>query len=306
MKQAVTLFFVLSIGCQARAANIVNLGGEFEQFLIATQGIPQDKVEAEWEKFESKHQLIYDQYVYRKNTAGWEQQLRKKRDHFFAQLPSIRDDMKALFTQADSVVANQESSFRKIFPDLASDIPVYFLPSLTSFNGMAVPLPEFGRYGLLVGVDFVVQRKEDLDVLFSHEFFHAYHSDKIEGASGKTMATPLWLEGLATYVSGVLNPDRPDAVLLMEPNLARECDKPAFVNDLAKKYRAVIDTDGQTTYEDWFMMSGATKPNRRGYCLGLHVIRNLTKTYTLSEMKKWPENRFSKKIKTVLKTMAQD
>ena len=159
------------------------------------------------------------------------------------------------------------------------------------------------KTGLMMGVNFIVERKDDLDVLFSHEFFHAYQDDKIEGSTGQTMATPVWFEGFVTYVSGVLNPDRKDTVLLMDSTLARECDKPTFIKDIAKQYLAVIDTDGQTTYEDWFMMSGPTQPTRRGYCLGLHVMRNLIKTFTPAETVKWDEARFSTEIKSVLQEM---
>lgn len=299
------LLGILLFFSQSRAANIINLGVEFDQFLTATQDLPKDKVETEWERFESKHQFIYDRYVYRKDAAGWEQRLRNKRDQFFSQLPVYKEDMKALFASADKVVAEKEAAFRAMFPDLASDIPVYFLPSLRSFNGKVGPLPEFGRSGLMMGVDFIVERKDDMDVLFSHEFFHAYQDDKIEGTSGQTMATPLWFEGFATYVSGVLNPDRSDTVLLMAPDLATECGKSAFVKDLAKQYLTIINTDGQTTYADWFMMSGTIQPTRRGYCLGLHVMRRLAQTYAPTEMVRWAEERFSKEINTVLQEMAK-
>jgi hypothetical protein len=72
-----------------------------------------------------------------------------------------------------------------------------------------------------MGVDFIAERNDNLNVLFSHEFFHTYHEDHLKpGDSGRTMATPLWKEGLATYISGVLNPDQNDAVLLMDTELA--------------------------------------------------------------------------------------
>jgi hypothetical protein len=110
MKQfrCLTLLAVLSLTSQVWAANVINLGAEFEKFLAATQNLTLDKFEAEWERFESKHQFIYDRYVYRKDDAGWEQRLRMKRDQFFAQLPVLQDDMKALFASADKVVAEKE------------------------------------------------------------------------------------------------------------------------------------------------------------------------------------------------------
>lgn len=139
--QCLSLLVTLLLSTDLWAANIINLGDDFDQFLVATQNLPKDKVENEWERFESKHQSIYDRYVYRKHTPGWEQRLREKRDLFFGQLPVLKDDMKALFASAELIVAEKEAAFRAVFPDLSSDIPVYFLPSLLSFNrGAALDL----------------------------------------------------------------------------------------------------------------------------------------------------------------------
>lgn len=299
------LLGALCFSSHSSAARIVNLGSDFDQFLRNTAHASQEEVEAEWERFEAKHQSIYDKHVYRKGDTDWELRLRKKRDLFFHGLPQLKDDMQTLFASAEKIVIEKEAAFRVLFSDLSPDIPVYFLPSLLSFNGKVGFLSEFGRSGLLMGVDFIVQRKDDMDVLFSHEFFHAYHGDKIVGSVGKTMATPLWQEGFATYISGVLNPDRDDDVLLMDSVLGRECKKPAFVQDLARQYLAILQTDGQTTYNDWFLLNGPTQPTRRAYCLGLHALRNLAKIYPLTEMVTWDEDRFSKETSMALQSMAQ-
>ena len=58
------------------AAQLVNLGSEFDAFVKASQGKTSQDVEAEWVKFESKHQAIYDSAVYRKSEKDWEQRLR--------------------------------------------------------------------------------------------------------------------------------------------------------------------------------------------------------------------------------------
>jgi len=287
------------------AARVINLGDEFDQFVKTSAGTSREVVEAEWDRFESRHQYIYDRFVYRKGDSGWEQRKQKKRNAFFAKLFSIQDDMRAIFTSAERLVAEKEAAFRYAFPDMTSDIPVYFLPSLLSFNGKVGTLPEYHRSGLLMGVDAIVDRKDDMDVLFHHEFFHAYQDGKIEGPTGRTMATPLWFEGLATYVSGILNPDRSDSVLLMDDVLAEKCRKPEFVKQLARKYLLVIEDDGQKTYEDWFMGSGPTQPTRRGYCLGLQAMRLLSENHSLSEVVRWNEDRFSKVLSKVLSALSE-
>jgi hypothetical protein len=114
------------------------------------------------------------------------------------------------------------------------------------------------------------------------------------------MATPLWKEGFATYVSGVLNPNLSDAELLMDPVLAHSCDDPTAVSLMAADFLKVLATDGANSYADWFMMSGTTQPTRRGYCLGLRIIRTLAASHPVTEMVNWDEARFSLEASAVL------
>jgi hypothetical protein len=188
-----------------------------------------------------------------------------------------------------------------LFPDLPNDVVVYLVPSLFSFNGKVAKLPSSGRAALFIGVDFVAKRNDNLDVLFSHEFFHAYHDGKIAtGDMNSTMASPLWKEGFATYVSGLLNPTQPLDVLLMDKVLAEDCKSKDKISDMAKAYLPLLETDGETTYEDWFLMSGPTRPTRRGYCLGYFAVQEIAKSHDLSELTTWSEKQVSSELKNVL------
>src|SRR5258708_2762321 len=94
------LFMTLATAPFAGAAKLVNLGSEFEAFLAASQGQAPDQVEKNWEAFESHHQKIYNEAIYRKDTPGWEARLRTKRDVFFAKLPTFSAKMVELFNHA--------------------------------------------------------------------------------------------------------------------------------------------------------------------------------------------------------------
>lgn len=287
------------------AANLINAGPDFEKFLNAIEGQTPATVELEWMRFEAKYNPVYDEYIFQKGQPQWKVRRAIHRDEFLTQLPALKEEMKALFAEAEKIVAKHEASFRQIFPDLDDHTPVLFLPSVLTFNGKAGPMPLFGgRMGLLVGVDSIVQHKDDIDVLFSHELFHTYHQSRIQGKWAQTMATPLWTEGLGTYVSGVLNPDRDDRVLLNDDELAAACAKPEFVRELARQYLEVKPTFDISVYNDWFMLNGPTKPWRRGYCLGLQVVRRIAKSFSIAEMVKWDEARFGAKIQSVLKEIA--
>jgi hypothetical protein len=262
-----------------------------------------------WETFESKYQSIFDFKIYHKDNNGWETRLAKKRSSFFSKLPSIKDGMIQLFDNAQEIVKKREELFKAYFPDLKEDIPVYILPSLFSFNGKVAEIPGTTNYGLFIGVDYITYRKDNLNVLFSHEFFHVYHISKRDpNSNDKTMASPLWKEGFATYVSGLLNPDQADDVLLMDKDLANKCQDPHYVSELAKLYLPLLKTDGKTTNVDWFNMSSKEEIKRRGYCLGLKVIREIVKNKnnTILDMTTWDEDHFSNEITKVLEKLSTE
>lgn len=295
----IPLLCAFVISSLANAATVVSTADEFKQATENWDSLDEGQRLRNWEHFESKYQDIYDDVVYQKQTAGWEERQIKKRQKFFQSLPGIRTDMLELFQNTN--ISEAELRFKELFSDLPGDIPVVLMPSIFSFNGKVTYVSQFKQSALLIGIDFVAQRKDNIHVLFSHEFFHAYHQRKIpEGSTGATMATPLWKEGFATYVSGALNPEQTDEVLLMDKDLAAKCNQSEFVAEIANQYLAVLETDGEATYADWFLMSGPTQPTRRGYCLGLHVVREIAKTNSILDMTTWEEARFSKVIKGTL------
>jgi hypothetical protein len=299
------IFLTILIPYFALAAQVVNLGPDYKDFLNATKGKSQSVIEQEWSKFEAKHQALYDEAVFGKSDSGWQDRRTKQLAAFLSKVEPLLPKMIELFDRAEEIVNEKESLFKTLFPDLPNDIPVIFMPSLSTFNGKLTNISGYNRMPLLIGIDFIVERNDNLDVLFTHEFFHAYHLGKLPpGSTWRTMATPLWIEGFATYVSGVLNPTQPDSILLMDQTLASKCANTDWLAEAAKQYLSVLDTDNETTYTDWFTLRGQTQPPRRGYCLGLHVIREVAKTHSLSEMVVWHEDRFSKEISLVLLKMS--
>ncbi|MBK9323747.1 MAG: hypothetical protein IPM97_12530 [Bdellovibrionaceae bacterium] len=48
------------------------------------------------------------------------------------------------------------------------------------------------------------------------------------------------------------------------------------------------------------MTSGQAQPTRRGYCLGLRVIREVANVNALGDMIKWEETKFSVEIEKTL------
>lgn len=119
------------------------------------------------------------------------------------------------------------------------------------------------------------------------------------------MASPLWIEGLATFVSGVMNPLATDGQLLMDVELGKLCDR-AHVSLWAQQYLLVMDQEpGGENYADWYRVLTEQVPKRRGYCLGYRASAWIAKKDTLASMLTWDETRYGSELKMALTVLAQ-
>jgi hypothetical protein len=166
-------------------------------------------------------------------------------------------------------------------------------------------------------VDTLVLEHADMSVLFPHELFHLYHAEHAgiqnDGVmAGADLTLPLFAEGLATYVSSVLSSGHSDGQLLLQNDLgalpvARLPEIAGrFLADADKK---AIDPAHPEAFGRWFMGSKAKYqpdlPNRAGYWLGFHVIRQMRRHYTLREVASWSPSKAQMQTRAALLQMAQ-
>ena len=123
---------------------------------------------------------------------------------------------------------------------------------------------------------------------------------------------PLWLEGMATYASGQLNPGNSDGVLLLDDKLDSVCVKNY------KHYAAIFQKNSSVRLSDqkfgrihgiWF--AGKRKKNiktdipiRAGYCLGLQAVKHLAGTNTLADMAGWPLQKAHEQVVNTLRKIS--
>jgi hypothetical protein len=180
-------------------------------------------------------------------------------------------------------------SFRREFPDFRYEGRIYLLNSLDSFDGAVRPVA--GQPSLLFGVETIarINRPEaDLAPFFHHELFHVYHAQFDSEGRGE-LYRALWNEGLAVYVSRVLNPNAPD-----EQVFGRPIDMPqrvrAVLPELARQFRENMDSTSPTEYARYFSgrppPAAATPeiPPRTGYYLGYLVARQLARRHELRSL----------------------
>lgn len=176
------------------------------------------------------------------------------------------------------------ATFQKAFDDFDTDFDVYILHSLGEMDGGARMIN--GKQYFIFGIDGIIEHHNaDTDVPFyHHEFFHMYHYQNYVGA--EKLWAALWAEGLATYVSGAMNPGSSyrDMMLDVPPGLVEKCeaDLPYLWAKLAEK----LDSGSEDDYATFFLFSSKDPriPKRAGYYLGYLIAKELSQGRTLKEL----------------------
>jgi uncharacterized protein YjaZ len=140
---------------------------------------------------------------------------------------------------------------------------------------------------LVLGVEMIdrIETPAQMPVFFAHELFHRYNY-RVAGFSDdpgdhQPIWRTLWAEGLATYVSAKLNPDRPlSDAMLFPPDLAERA-----APQIERLARALRDNDAPNPglYAEYFEV-GSTKsgiPPRAGYYVGYRVASLAAREYSL-------------------------
>jgi hypothetical protein len=185
-----------------------------------------------------------------------------------------------------------EAKFRAAFPDFRCNFAIYLAPTFGQMDGGGRIVA--GRPALVFGVDTVAgfETPEQLPVLFAHELFHRYHAQAAGFGDDDNADAPvwrtLWTEGLATYVSATLNPDRPLADALLLPRDLEAQPRPILPR-LAAELAARLDAVDPAFTGEYFQYHDATAtargvPWRAGYYVGYLVARDLGRSRSLNEL----------------------
>src|SRR6202035_3337731 len=210
------------------------------------------------------HPEIYDRpQIFKTDLGTLEQYL----DGLDTYLPAIEQIHRRFEEQRASI----QAKFLAAFPDFDSArARVYLMLSLFRFDGK---MPHDNPRMLLLGLDGLAKfhgADVRLPVILSHELFHVYHFqvnplprdvDQVE------LYRLVWQEGLATYVSQVLNPEASLADVLLDPRLATA--GPQFGSLFAHSLLTQLEsTDDATTALYLAYRHGGQIPARMGYLIG--------------------------------------
>ena len=301
------LLLYLSPALAAPAASfaIHDFMPDFWQFWAAAENQPVERQAELWENlYVSKHQAVFD------DLAGpckdqWEPVWARTR--YFPNLPRIAPSMRDATANLPEKLSATQARFLERFPDMKWAGDIYVMASGYCFNGRAQMIQ--GRGAILFGMDATVALgQKDLSPGMTHELFHRYHHQffDFEGSSNYPLWTTLWAEGMAQYVSEELNPGASDADLAHVPigtipNV--DARRQELAEDFLKRFASTQEADAKIWFNDTNSKDPFVPP-RAGYELGVLVVRDLAKHYSLLTMAHWPQSEAQPKIQETLAAMA--
>ncbi len=226
------------------------------------------------------HPEVYDRPQVFKTDPGTLEKYLTALDEY---LPAIENIHRRFNEQRASI----QTKFLHAFPGFnPSRAKIYLMLSLFRFDGK---IPHDNPRMLLLGLDGLAKfhgANVRLPVILSHELFHLYHfqvnplprdADQVE------LYRLIWQEGLATYVSQVLNPEASLADVLLDPRLAKEGPRfiPLLAHDLLSQLQS---TDDETTGRYLSYRRGGQIPARMGYLIGYEIAKRTAAAHPLTEL----------------------
>ena len=203
----------------------------------------------------------------------------------YAEFPAMRDAYRQKVARFTQDLPRYTESFRKVFPDYRPQGELYFVHSLGEMDGGKRTFK--GRSYFIFGADVMVKVHGDGDEagFFHHELFHDYHD---MGCTRQTVWSSLWAEGLAAYVSKVMNPAMDYAGLLLDYPHGMVADTDKQLGRAFQQLADNLESDDQEVYAGLFTRKGdkTGMPARRGYYLGFLVAQEAARTRDLHALAK--------------------
>jgi Predicted Zn-dependent protease (DUF2268) len=218
-------------------------------------------------------------------------------ERYLAELEQRSFAIRSLARRFAAIHSNVEERFVRAFPDFRpSQATIYLTVSRFRFDGK---VPHDHWNSLLFAFDGVAKfhgGNAPVAVIFSHELFHLYHF-QVSPPPANPDQLPLyrliWQEGLACYVSGLLNPSAPFGDILFDPRLA--ADGPKFVQEVARQLLKDLQSTDDVEIAEYltYRTTGATPP-RMGYLIGYQIVAKLATQHSLAKLAhlRDPELRF--------------
>jgi hypothetical protein len=284
---------------------IHDLTPDFWRFWEAAQDRPVEQQAQLWQRlYVGPHQTVFDDLAPAckdQFDAGW------FRAHYLPDLPRVVPAIRAMVSGLPRQLEEANGRFLETFPDMRWAGDVYVMASGYCFSGRAQTV--HGRSALLFGVDAIAALgQKDLIPGMQHELFHRHHRQffDFEASSAYPLWTALWAEGLAVNVSQRLNPSASELDLGLVPlGMVRQVDdrRGPIAADFLRRFESTAEKDA-TLYFNSNENTDPVVPGRAGYELGVLVVRDLSKRYSIQAMAHWSQAEAKPKIRAALERIS--
>ena len=300
--------------------NAPTVTASFDAFWAAARDEPFPQQEVLWNTYvEGPREALYRSVVWEvRDNPEWQVTRRKMLQMRFGQYPRIAPAVPMEARDIETQLHTQTAKLRTLFPGAAA-APRAVIVLAPNFDAKSGVMPD-GTPVLALAVDSLALEKADLRILLPHELFHLYDAQHAgvenDGVMPNTsLVLPLFAEGLATYVSSVASPGYAEGQYLFQSDLGKL--PPVRLKAAARDF---LDIAGTMTIDPvthatsplfarWFESDrkplNPGYPNRAGYWLGMNLIRQLRRTYSLQQMASWPPAEAQRKMLAALSAMAQ-
>ena len=263
---------------------------DFWRFWEAAQNQPVEQQARLWQQlYVSRHQAVFNDLATACKDqwdASW------ARTRYLPALPRLVPAIRTMVADLPRQLEEANSRFLKTFPDMRWSSDIYVMASGYCFTGRSQMIQ--GRGALLFGVDGMASfGQKDLIPGMHHELFHRYHREyfDFEASSAYPLWTVLWAEGMAAYVSELLNPSASEIDLAQVPlGMVKQVNdrRGQLAADFLRRFESTTENDAKLYFND-IHSKDALVPARAGYQLGVLVIRELAKQYSIQTMAHWSQ-----------------
>jgi len=262
---------------------ITNLLEDFVAYEAACRDAPPEVRGAKWdEMLVAKHAVFFDDAIYRR-LQGEERATHRQYclESFWKDVAPRLAAMREHYRHVVGIVEQRVAAFGRLFPELREGPPIYLTISF-SFRGKQVTVGEREVIGL--GLEyFPVDDYAQFNITLDHEMFHFYHLRYFGGGRGLYRA--LWQEGMATYVSGALNPGRRMSDILgFSAEKMNACAN--LLPRMAAELRENLTSTEHVLRRAYFGAEDNDRgiPPEAGYYVGLLVVAGLAEKRELTEI----------------------
>jgi len=299
---------------------VVSFKKTIQTFWEQAQFLPFEQQIRLWDRLvEPAHPIFFDSVVNNKDELGakWLSEKQKRLAKSFHLLSKHYPEIIHLFERFETDIPIYQQAFKKHFPRAQFKHPIYLTLGGgfdgIVFDGMVSNTGTHKQTVLGFSLEQVFLYQDVPSILFAHEFFHLYHDDNTpqntkEQDAALKITHQLWVEGLATYVSSVLNPTQPFGAILLSKELAalRSFEHQWLIQRFLQD---AMEPLGSNKSEQWFRGKPKERlrpdlPARCGYLVGFLVAQELAKKHTLEELSSWSTQKAHQEVLQTLQRLS--